>query len=395
MEDGCRSGYLEISGGVFGRFVSHLSPGDDVLDCGDLRIIPGIFDTHNHGTCGFTLESVGTEQENRKQIVGYLKGCASQGITSVFPTAHPALIRLVAEAAQNPAEGAEICGIHSEGPWLNRVGEKGVRKPYPPADIRVARKIVEDAQGWLKLVSLAPEIPGIDTLIEYFLSLGVTIGAAHSDNQYQAAMEAYKKGVSVSTHTGNVMTGMHHRDIGGLGAALTSETVMCEVICDGLHICNDMLKLYFKIKDFSHFMMISDCTAYSGAPAGTYHIADSGDIRIVTKEGFLLSDTGRLCGSTQPVLFGIKNLVENLGLPLETVLLMSSLNPARKYGFGDSKGSIRFGKHADFAVITDDYQVKQTYVSGRRVYDSGTEGRIFNKDFLDRKENVEVHDINN
>lgn len=382
MEDGIKSGYLHISAGKFEDFTTEKPCEEPIIDYGDLKIIPGIFDTHNHGTCGYTLEGVGNEEENRKNVYGYLKGCASQGITSIFPTAELGLFRIIAQIAEEKPAGAEICGIHSEGPWLNRVGEKGVRKPYPPVSLETAKKMVEDGQGWLKLVSLAPEIPGIMELTEYFLKHGITVGAAHSDNQYHAAMEAYNKGISVSTHTGNVMTDMHHRDIGGLGAALTNDNVMCEVICDSLHICNEMLDIYFRIKDYKYFMMISDCTAYSGAPTGSYRPGYSTEKRVVTKEGFLLSDTGRLCGSTQPVLFGIKNLVENVGLPLETVLRMSSLNPAVKYGFGDKKGSIRKGKNADFVVLDDAYQVKQTFVSGRKVYDLDQEGKIYNYDFL-------------
>ena len=382
MEDSVKSGYLCITEGKFGDFFTEKPSGETIVNYGDLRIIPGIFDTHNHGTCGYTLEGVGNEEENQKTLRGYLKGCASQGITSIFPTAERGLFREIARTAEEKPDGAEICGIHSEGPWLNRVGEKGVRKPYPPVSLETAKKMVEDGQGWLKLVSLAPEIPGIMELTDYFLEHGITVGAAHSDNQYHDAMEAYKNGISVSTHTGNVMTDMHHRDIGGLGAALTNDHVMCEVICDGLHICDEMLDIYFRIKDYKYFMMISDCTAYSGAPAGAYRPGYSTEKRVVTKEGFLLSDTGRLCGSTQPVLFGIKNLVEHVGVPLETVLQMSSLNPALKYGFGDTKGSIRKGKQADYVILDDAYQVRQTFVSGRKVYDLERDGKIYNYDFL-------------
>ena len=115
----------------------------------------------------------------------------------------------------------------------------------------------------LRLVALAPEIPGIMELVDYFLNEGITVAAAHSDNKYAAAQAAYERGISVATHTGNVMTDMHHRDVGGLGAALLNDDVMCEVICDGMHICNEMLKIYFRVKSTDKFMMISDCTAFS------------------------------------------------------------------------------------------------------------------------------------
>lgn len=234
----------------------------------------------------------------------------------------------------------------------------------------------------LRLMALAPEIPGIDEVIDYLLSAGVTVAAAHSDNTYEAAHAAYGRGISVATHTGNVMTDMHHRDIGGLGAALTDSRVMCEVICDGMHICNEMLGIYFRIKDYGHFMMISDCTALSGAEPGVYDGGGLCEELRVTKDGFVLTETGRLMGSSQPVLFGIGNLVNNVGVSLETCLEMACLNPAIMYGFADHKGTIEPGKDADLVVIDDGYHALATYACGRKVYDRAVDGRVFNDAYL-------------
>ena len=178
-------------------------------------------------------------------VKGYLKGLASQGTVNIFPTttAPDAIAAVAAVALEGPQDGAQILGIHSEGPWLNRVGEKGIRTGWPEVSLDTARKMVENGKGLLRLVALAPEIPGIDPIVDYFLSQGITVAAAHSDNNYRQAMEGYAKGISVATHTGNVMTDMHHRDVGGLGTALLNPDVMCEVICDGLHICNEMLQI--------------------------------------------------------------------------------------------------------------------------------------------------------
>ena len=150
MEDSVKSGYLCITEGKFGDFFTEKPSGETIVNYGDLRIIPGIFDTHNHGTCGYTLEGVGNEEENQKTLRGYLKGCASQGITSIFPTAERGLFREIARTAEEKPDGAEICGIHSEGPWLNRVGEKGVRKPYPPVSLETAKKNGRRWSGMVK-----------------------------------------------------------------------------------------------------------------------------------------------------------------------------------------------------------------------------------------------------
>lgn len=390
---GCKAATVEIDNGVITRIEEGLCP-DDAVDYGSLRIIPGIFDTHNHGTSGYDLMTGEGDFETRKAVVrGYLKGLAAQGTVNVFPTvSDPGGIHAVAEVAhEDEAMGATIRGIHSEGPWLSRVGEKGIRTPWPEVSVDAARAMVEAGEGLLRLVALAPEIPGIDDVIDYFLSEGVTVAAAHSDNGYEAAHAAYGRGISVATHTGNVMTDMHHRDIGGLGAALTDPRVMCEVICDGLHVCDDMLGIYFRIKDFGHFMMISDCTALSGAPVGAYDGGSMCKELHVTPEGFVLTETGRLMGSSQPVLFGIGNLVNNVGVPLEICLEMACLNPARTYGFADRTGSIEVGKDADLVVISDDYHALATYARGQKVYDRAVDGRVFNDAYLQgRRHDEEV-----
>jgi N-acetylglucosamine-6-phosphate deacetylase len=380
FEDGRKSGYIVIEDGKFCEYRERIDT-ENYIDYGNNRIIPGIFDTHNHGACGYPLMGIDTEEVRRKYVRGFLKGLVSQGVTNIFPTVGPEMIGTIAALADKKTEGATILGIHSEGPWLNRTGEKGIRTPWPEVDITVAKKMVSDGMGLLKLVALAPEIPGIEELIKYFLSEGVTVAFAHSDCNYEQALQAFRKGITVVTHTGNVMTGMHHRDIGGLGAALLSDAVECEVICDGMHISLDMLKIYFRVKDPSSFMMISDGTHFSGAPAGKYKGWDPSMTLNVTEEGFVLSDTGRLCGSSQPVLYGMGNLVEKLQLPMETVIQMAALNPCRKYGFEKKKGSIRIGKEADFVVISDDYKALATYVNGKKAYDREDNDNIFNQEF--------------
>lgn len=393
---GCFAGTVTVEDGKITAFECGPRP-DDAVDYGDQRIIPGIFDTHNHGTQGFDLMQEGVPAEGRrKTMLGYLRGLASQGTTSVFPTlgcrdydlTGLRVLSEISKEQQAHPDGevsmrSTIRGIHSEGPWLSRVGEKGVRTPWPEVGVSHACDMVEAGNGLLRLVALAPEIEGIGEVIDYFVSAGVTVAAAHSDNDYVGAQAGYARGVSVATHTGNVMTDMHHRNVGGLGAALLNNDVTCEVICDGLHICNEMLRIYFRVKDFSKFEMISDCTAFSGAPAGGYASKFPGVNGMrVTEEGFVLTDTGRLMGSSQPVLFGIGNLVDHVGVPLERCLEMACLNPARTYGLEDRIGSIEPGKDADLVVISDDWRAQVTYVRGHKVFDRSEDADVFNDEFL-------------
>lgn len=350
----------------------------NIVDYGDNLILAGIFDTHNHGAFGYSL--MGSKNDKYNEIKGYLNGIVSQGVTAVFPTAHIEYFSALAECASSVKSTAQILGIHSEGPWLNRVGEKGIRTGWPEVSLEVAKKMVDEAKGYLKLVALAPEIPGIEPIYQYFIKNGVTVAMAHSDQNYEEAMASYDRGITVATHTGNVMTGLHHRDIGGLGASLLHPNVDCEIICDGKHVSLEMLKIYFKVKDHSKFMMISDNTPLAGAPIGEYKIFE--DMKVtITEDGFCLSDTGRLMGSTIPVISGMRNLVKHLNIPIEIVSQMASLNPAKKYGFSGTKGSLEKGKDADFIVMNDDYNVLNTYISGECVFEKNYNKVVFNPEF--------------
>lgn len=379
FEDGVRSGILVLDQGRFAGFLSYDTEVEEIADYGTQRIIPGIFDTHNHGTYGYALNPLPEQSQASidQEIRGYLKALTYDGVTSIFPTCEPVIIENVARIAEERPTGAEILGIHSEGPYLSRVGENGRPMPSPPVDMGVVRKMVSDGRDWLRLVALAPEIEGVPEAMRYFLKHGIKLAFAHSDLKSEGTRQAIADGITVATHLSNVMTGLHHRDLGALGVLLMSDQIDCELISDGYHISLDFISLLLKVKNSSRFMMISDSSELAGLPPGVYDSFWPLPIT-VDEQGYLKDADGRLCGSSKSVLFGIGNLVEKLEMPLETVIRMASLNPARVYGFDQRKGSITLGKDADFVVITDDYQAAVTYVRGQCVYDSAAEKRIFN-----------------
>lgn len=379
-----KDGYLEINNGKIIRFydaTSHDLKAD--IDYGDHRIIPGIFDTHNHGGFGYRIDNA-----SKDEIRHYLKGLASVGVTEIFPTTTvPEAMEKVYEVSREINDGATIMGIHSEGPWGARVGEKGVNTGYPAVDLNVAQTMVEKSHGLLKLVDIAPEVDRAKDAIDFFLSHGITMAMYHTNANYQQANKGVDWGITVATHLGNVMTGLHHRDVGTLGCGLLRDEVDCELICDGLHVSLPMIQIMLKVKDHNHIMMVSDNVQYCGAPKGRYvgmNQDPNSDRKYinVTEDGFVLSDSGRLSGSSKPVIYGIGNLVEKLHMPLEEVTRFFAENPNRKYGFIDRKGSLEPGKDADFVVISDDYQALVTYVNGRIVYDRNVDGTIFNDDFI-------------
>ena len=379
-ESGILDGYLVVENGKVVGLENKNAALEADLQVGDKKIIPGIFDTHNHGTMGYAaFKEFGPIQP---LIQGYLKGLASQGVTAVFPTFLPKVFTDIVEGAKANYEGAKIVGIHSEGPYLSRVGENDIDQPYPPVDMAFVAKMVEDSQGLLKLVALAPEIANITEAIHYFVDHGIRVAFAHSDANYQEALASFKEGISVATHTTNVMSGIHHRHMGGLGACLLDEELWCEIICDGLHVSDEMMELMFKVKPYDKYIMVSDNTPMAGAPVGRYDLKVY-QIVNVDEKGFCLNDTGALCGSSKPVIYGISHLVKALGIPLEICMTMAALNPAIAYGLASTKGSLKVGKDADFVIIDDDFNVCETYVEGKKVYDCQVDHDLFNQMFLD------------
>lgn len=378
-EDGIVDGFIGVKDGKIASIVCGTID-QPFEDFGDQRIIPGVIDTHNHGAAGYSFNEATTKEE----VVACLLGEASAGVTGIFPTVNQVeQFPLLADVADSEVAGAKILGIHSEGPWGARVGEKGDPKNtyYKPVDLDYAKRMVKDARGWLKLVAIAPEVPLALDAIRLLGSLGVTTSAYHTNANFAEANIGIDNGISVATHLGNVMTGLHHRDVGTMGACILRDEVTCELICDGLHVSLPMVQLILKIKENDKIMMISDCSELSGAPIGRYRRPNTNMIVSVGADGFLLSDTGRLMGSSKPVIYGIKNMVNIIGLPIYDVCKMSSLNQAVKYGYQD-RGSITVGKFADMVVIDDDYNPLFTYSEGRLVYDHNIDKELFNQSYL-------------
>ena len=368
LKDCIFNGSLGIENGKIIEIVNNKHP--KAIDYGCNRIIPGIIDTHNHGSYGWSM----MEETTKYDVQQFLKAVASQGVTTVFPTTFPEVhqtgVTGILEASEDEIVGAQIGGIHFEGPFLHRVGEKGVPVPKIDIDLDVVRKIIDACQGKLKVIGHAPELANSKAMIDLLLENNIKAAITHTNATSEIAKRAIDDGITVATHTGNVMTGIHHRDVGTLGTVLLDDRVMCEAICDGMHLSLDMVKIILKMKGYDKVMMISDCTELSGLKPGKY-----GDI-IVSEDGFVKTEAGRLVGSSQPVMKGIYNLVEKLNVPLEDVIKMSSYNQAKFYEL-ENKGYLDINMDADLVVIDDDYSVIETYVLGNSVYQKGKTEILF------------------
>nr|WP_279380141.1 N-acetylglucosamine-6-phosphate deacetylase [Sporosalibacterium faouarense] len=350
-----------------------------VIDVENNSIIPGLIDIHIHGAGGWTV--TGGTVEDIKGLTTYL---TTRGVTSFQPTiggspleAIKNTLKELSIAIKNKSQGTRILGIHLEGPFLNpeKKGAFSLEFLEKPS-VELVKEFIELSNDNIIHVSLAPELEGAKEVIEYLVDKGILVSGAHTNATIEETKKAIRWGVSLSNHTCNAQRSIHHREPGALGGYLLDDGVDCELICDSFHVHPDMIRLVTKIKTIDKICVISDAITASGVKPGEY--AFLGRKALIDKDGWSRLPDGTIAGSTRDLLYGLENLVENIGYSMEDALKMTSLNPARLSGYQECKGSIEVGKDADLVILDENYKIKYTFVEGEMVYSSEQEGPFTN-----------------
>jgi N-acetylglucosamine-6-phosphate deacetylase len=337
-------------------------------------VVPGFVDTHTHGRDGCYF---GEDKETTARLC---RSIASTGVTSVLPTLASLLpmhytlemvlerIRTVRQVMVQNAGGAEILGIHMEGPFLSSDDTArgaqlvaNLRKP----SVEELQRMVAAAEGTIRKMSIAPELDGALDVIREMVRLNIVPCAAHSTATYEQAMEAVQAGLCCATHIFNGMIPFHHRRPGLLGAALLSSEINAELIADGQHVSAVAMKLLVRCKGISGLHLITDNTIWTGMANGVY---EDGDRTVVKEDQRAYVVGGSLVGSIAPMNQCVLNMVRSVGCSLAEAVRMASLVPARVIGMDDRKGSLERGKDADLAVIDGQAEVCVTMVKGQEVY---------------------------
>ncbi|WP_106765980.1 N-acetylglucosamine-6-phosphate deacetylase [Paenibacillus faecalis] len=325
-------------------------------------LIPGMIDVHIHGANGFNMMD-GTE----KSIQEVSNVCASTGCTSFLATSVTstmedllAMIRSVKRVIGHET-GAKIAGIHLEGPYLNpkRKGmqnEKFLRHP----DIDEMNRIFNEAEGLIKMVTIAPELPGGMELISFLKEKGVVIALAHSDATYEEAKAAFAAGASHVTHCFNGMRPIHHRDPGLIVAAFEENHVSLQAIVDQVHLHPAIIRLMHRIKGAEGMVLITDALQAMGLGDGTYHF---GGHQVQVSGGVARLNDGTLASSTVKMNEALYYTVKN-GIPLLDAVHMASATPAAILGLGQL-GMIEQGRSADLVLLDDKYEVQWTMIGGQ------------------------------
>lgn len=357
---------IEVQDGKITEILPYGSKTPDV-DYEDKRIVPGFLDIHCHGAFEFD-----TNDANEEGLRNWTKNIVSEGVTGFLATTITQSEEVLTNAVANVAkvmeegyEGAEILGIHFEGPYLDMKykgaqPEQFIAKPT----IEQFERYQAAAKGQIKYVTMATETDDDFALTRYLTEHGVVVSIGHSAATYEQAVMAYAHGARSMTHVYNGMSPFNHRANGLVGAAYRLRTMYGEIICDGNHSTPAALNNYFMSKGPDYGIMVSDALMAKGTPVGSKFIFGGNEIVIYPDGSAHLTSTGGLAGSTLKINQGLRILVEEAMVPFNYAINACTCNPARCLGIDKRKGTIGVGMDADLVVLDTDYSVIQTYCMG-------------------------------
>ena len=327
----------------------------EVIDAEGLLVLPGLVDIHSHGAAGEDFSD--GNPEGLKKILQYEKRC---GITSYCPTSmtfpKERLRQIFASIKGAQTEdGATVVGINMEGPFLDPA-KKGahVEKWIAAPDVAFVRELNQDADGLVRLVTVAPNMDGAEEFIKE-MHEEVCISLGHTAADYDCASRAMKLGAHHVTHLYNAMQPFGHRAPGLIGAAMDDPECMVELICDGYHIHPSAIRAAFRLFGPERVILISDSMRATGMENGTYEL---GGQEVTVKDRKAVLKDGTLAGSATN-LYGCMCKAVEFGIPLEQAIMAATANPARSIGIFDCVGSIRIGKQADLLLVSENFELKR------------------------------------
>jgi len=338
----------------------------ETIDAQGKILLPGFIDVHVHGGVG--QEVMDGKPEGVRSLARFY---AQNGVTGFLATTWTetrktimTALEVVAELQGPQPDGANVLGVHLEGPYLN-AKKPGAQNPehVRPADREEALAFLD--LNVIRLLALAPEIRANEWLITECVRRGIAVSAAHTAATYEDMRHAVTLGVTQTTHTYNAMIGLNHRDPGTVGAALTLPEINCELIADNIHVHPAAMQILFAAKGPNRVILITD--AVRGAGMGdTEYTIDNRTVRV--RDGAIRLLDGTLAGSSLTLNKGLYNFMQATGQPLSAIWQTSSLNAVRALGLSARKGSLEVGKDADLVLVDDAINVFLTVVEGRVVY---------------------------
>ena len=336
----------------------------DIIDAKGMYVSPGLIDIHVHGSCNCDVMD---KSVDAIKTIG--NGIKENGVTSFLPTTmtmskediHEAL-DTIRESMKIKYNGAQVLGAHLEGPFINNKykgaqSDEFIQVPNFP--------FIEDYVDIIKIISYAPEVDkNFSFTKEVKEKTDITLSIAHTNATYEEAISAIKFGASNITHLFNAMTPLNHREMGVVGAALTSN-VYCEIICDNIHINPALFQFVLNNKGKDKVILITDCMRAGCMPDGKY---DLGGQDVFVKDGAARLAAGNLAGSVLNLNKAVYNFMKKTNLSLNEAINLASLNPAKSINMDDRKGSLEINKDADIAIFNDDMDCYMTVLQGEIIF---------------------------
>ncbi len=329
--------------------------------------LPGFIDLHVHGGGGASFTEGGADDARRAAAFHRAHG-TTRIVASLVTAPVDELERRSAVLAGLADEGV-IAGVHLEGPFLSaaRCGAQDPRYLVPP-DVAAFTRMHAAARGHLAMITIAPELPGADAVIRAATEAGVIAAVGHTDASAEVTAAAVAAGASHATHLCNGMRPLGHRDPGPAGALLDA-TVTCEVIADGVHLHDMMVRLIARAAGPGNLVLITDAMSAAGRPDGTYRLGDqpvtvtAGIARLAAPPGHPQA-VGAIAGSTATMDQVVRHAITAVGLPVTDVAAAASTTPARRLGLSAETGALRPGLAADLVLLDDDYTLMTVIAAG-------------------------------
>ena len=357
------TGAFEVKDGLFGAVLPGEIPAD-AIDLKGATVIPGLIEVHSHGNSGADFSD--GDYEGLKAMARFYASC---GVTSFAPASMTLPYEVLAKAfatgkklkEEAPKGCARIMGIQMEGPYFS-YKKRGAQNPdyLKEPDFEGFKALYEGCDGLVRIVDIAPELPGAAEFVEKAKEL-CTVSIAHTDSDYDHAKAAIDAGVTHLTHLYNAMPGINHRNPGVIPAAVENKNVRAEIICDGLHIHPAAVRMAFSMFGGARMIIVSDSGRCAGQPDGTTFEL-GGQMATLTDGVARLADGTIACSATN-MYQCLLNCI-SWGIPEEDVIRACTYNPACALGAQDKVGSIETGKLADFVICNADYSNRRVFIGG-------------------------------
>jgi N-acetylglucosamine-6-phosphate deacetylase len=341
-----------------------------IIEAEGMVVTPGFIEVHTHGGGGYNLHTTDVQE-----IRNYSRWVATTGVTSYLIAVvgvsnampEPQLHAAVEAIESRQREVAEPVGIHLEGPYIS-VARRGA---HPTSWLRTPNEVETEhllamSKGFLRLVTLAPELPGADEMIRRLNAANVTVSMGHTDINFAQAQEAIQKGITHMTHCFNAMRPLLHREPGPVPAVMQASQVLGEVIADGVHVHPAVVEALVKMLGAERTIVVTDAQAGAGLPDGSV-FEFAGQYACVADGAARLAD-GSLTGSVLTMEQGLRNVIKMAGVSLQEGVGMLTYNPARSARVEQKKALLRPGYDADLLILNADLQLQATICRGALAY---------------------------